>query len=125
MADSITNSWSRIRAWLNSNAPDAAQRLQPGATNAHLQTLEAAGLEALEGFVSERTSWLIAHHMEGHAVVDRTIGSRRRKRLRESPWFDDLVTLAECDAAGRIPGMQVDDLDQALDYIRQIETMFG
>ena len=85
----------------------------------------AAGLEALDGFVSERTSWLIAQHMEGHAVVDRTIGSRRRKRLRESPWFDDLVTLAECDAAGRIPGMQVDDLDQALDYIRQIETMFG
>ena len=42
MADSITNSWSRIRAWLNSNAPDAAQRLQPGATDAQLQTLEAA-----------------------------------------------------------------------------------
>lgn len=85
----------------------------------------AAGLEALAGFITERTSWLIEHHMEGHAILDRSIGARRRKRLRESPWFEDLVALAECDQAGRVPGMQVDDVDVALDYIRQIETMFG
>jgi len=42
MADSVANSWSRIRAWLNSNAPDAAERLQPGATDGQIQTLETA-----------------------------------------------------------------------------------
>lgn len=85
----------------------------------------AAGLEALGDFITERTAWLIEHHTEGHAILDRNIGARRRKRLRESPWFEDLVSLAECDQAGRIPGLQVDDVDEALHYIRQIETMFG
>jgi predicted nucleotidyltransferase len=85
----------------------------------------AAGLEALEGFISERTRWLIAHHMEGHKLLDRTIGARRRRRLSESPWYEDLLALAECDAAGRVVGVQVDDVTDALDYIRQIETMFG
>jgi hypothetical protein len=85
----------------------------------------AAAIEALDGLVTQRTAWLIAHHMEGHQVVDRSIGARRRRRLSASPWFDDLVALAECDLAGRVAGMQVDDVDVALDYIRQIDTMFG
>ena len=85
----------------------------------------AAGLEALDGFITQRTAWLIEHHMEGQAILDRSIGARRRRRLRESPWFEDLITLAECDRAGRVPGLNVDDVDVALDYIRQIETMFG
>ena len=41
----------------------------------------AAGLEALGEFITERTGWLIAHHMEGHKIVDGTIGSRARRRL--------------------------------------------
>lgn len=85
----------------------------------------AAGLEALEGFITERTAWLIEHHMEGHSIIDHTIGARRRRRLRENPWFEDLITLAECDLAGRVPGLNVDDVDVALDYIQQIDTMFG
>ena len=84
-----------------------------------------AGLEALEPFVTERTLWLIEHHMEGHAVREKTIGARRRRRLSENPWFEDLLLLSQCDADGRVPGMQVVDVDEALDYIRQLDTMFG
>ncbi len=35
----------------------------------------AAGLEALSGFITDRTSWLIVHHMEGHALLDGTLGA--------------------------------------------------
>ena len=84
-----------------------------------------AGLEALNGFISDRTGWLIAHHMEAHELYDRTIGARRRKRLVEHPWYEDLVVLGECDRAGRVPGAEVESPEEALDYIEQIEEMFG
>ncbi len=85
----------------------------------------AAGLEALDGFISPRTAWLIGRHMEAHKIHDRTIGLRRRRRLAQSPWFDDLCVLGQCDRAGRVPGAAVDELDEILDYIEKIETMFG
>jgi predicted nucleotidyltransferase len=85
----------------------------------------AAGLEALDGFISERTAWLIEHHMEAHKIHDRTIGARRRRRLAEHPLFEELCVLGECDRAGRVPGAPVDELEQALDYIENIEDMFG
>jgi hypothetical protein len=84
-----------------------------------------AALEALDGFITPRTAWLIEHHMEGHLLLSNSIGVRRRRRLRESPWFEDLLILAECDADGRVPGVQVDDVPAVLDYIRSIENMFG
>lgn len=84
-----------------------------------------AGLEALDGFVSDRTMWLIAHHMEAHKIHDRTIGARRRKRLAEHPLYQDLIELGECDRAGRVPGADVETPEAALDYIEQIEEMFG
>ncbi len=83
-----------------------------------------AGLEALDGFISERTAWLIAHHMEAHKIHDRTIGARRRKRLAAHPDFDDLCTLGECDRGGRVPGAQVETPEEALDYIEQLSEMF-
>ena len=84
-----------------------------------------SGLEALDGFISERTAWLIEHHMESHKIVDRTIGARRRKRLAANPWFDDLCLLGECDRGGRVPGAEVEQPEEALDYIEEIEEMFG
>lgn len=85
----------------------------------------AAGLEALEGFISPRTAWLIAHHMEVRGIRENTIGVRRKRRLRESPWYEDLLALGDCDFGGRVPGVQVEDVDVVLSYIRSIETMFG
>ena len=42
----------------------------------------AAGLEALDGFITERTAWLIEHHMLAHQLADGTLGARARRRLR-------------------------------------------
>ena len=84
-----------------------------------------AGLKALDGFITERTAWLIEHHMEAHLIHDRTIGQRALRRLRESPDFDDLVLLGECDRGGRQPGVQVQELDDVLDYLRDLARQYG
>lgn len=67
----------------------------------------AAGLEALEGTISERTAWLIEHHMIAHEVRDGTIPVKARRRLMAHPDFEDLMLLEECDRNGRVPGLRV------------------
>src|SRR6476660_580623 len=59
------------------------------------------GLEALDGFITDRTKWFIEHHMEAQQELDGTLGARARRRLKESPDYDELLTLARCDRAGR------------------------
>jgi predicted HD phosphohydrolase len=85
----------------------------------------AAALEALADVITPRTAWLIEHHMEAHALVEGTLGVRARRRLEESPDFDELVSLSRCDRAGRVPGAQVPDLDDALDQLRELARMYG
>jgi predicted HD phosphohydrolase len=85
----------------------------------------AAGLEALDGFITERTAWLIEHHMLAHSLADGTLGSRARRRLEQSEHFDDLVLLGQCDRAGRRPRVVAPELEEALDYLRELSTMFG
>ena len=85
----------------------------------------AAGLEALDGFITERTAWLIEHHMEGHAILDGTLGARAHRRLKEDESYEELVLLARCDRDGRQIGVQAPELDEALDYIRELATTFG
>lgn len=84
-----------------------------------------AGLEALAGFITPRTHWLIENHMVGHQLVDGSIGSRARKRLQEHESFDELVLLAECDDAGRQRGVEAPELAEALAYIREISEAFN
>ncbi|MCA9199972.1 MAG: HD domain-containing protein [Planctomycetales bacterium] len=84
-----------------------------------------AGLEALDGFISERTEWLIRHHMDAHKIHDGTLGARAKRRLRESDSYEDLLLLSECDHAGRQPGVQAPELDEALDYLRELARMCG
>jgi len=84
-----------------------------------------AGLEALAEFITPRTAWLIEHHMEAHALFDGTLGARARRRLEESPDFDELVLLSRCDRAGRVPGAQVSDVDDALDHVRELSRLYG
>lgn len=83
----------------------------------------AAGLEALSGLITERTAWLIEHHMLAHQLHDRTIGARARRRLELHEWHDDLVLLGECDREGRVPGAATSELEEALDHIRNLEQM--
>lgn len=82
-----------------------------------------AGLEALGEFITPRTGWMIAHHMEAHQLRDGTLGARARKRLEASENFEELMLLNECDQKGRQPGMQVPEVDEALDYLRDLAQM--
>ncbi|HEY3394877.1 MAG TPA: HD domain-containing protein, partial [Lacipirellulaceae bacterium] len=85
----------------------------------------AAGLDALNGFITERTSWLIENHMIAHQLAEGTLGARARRRLQQSEHFDDLVLLGECDRAGRQSGVEAPELSEALDYLRELGQMFG
>jgi hypothetical protein len=77
----------------------------------------AAGLQALEGTITERTKFLIRHHMEAHALADRTLGHRAKERLRASGEFEDLVLLSEIDSAGRRRGVEVPTVLEALAFV--------
>jgi hypothetical protein len=80
----------------------------------------AAGLEALEGYITDRTAWLIEHHMDAHQLRDGTLGQRKRKRLQAEEDFEALLLLAQCDRAGREKGVEAPELDEALQYIREL-----
>lgn len=79
-----------------------------------------AGLEALDGYITQRTAWFIENHMDAQAYRDGTLGQRARKRLKESEDFDDLILLAKCDRAGREPGVEAPELEEALAFIREL-----
>jgi predicted nucleotidyltransferase len=81
----------------------------------------AAGVDALRGLVSDRTLWLIAHHMDAQALHAGDLGRRAADRLRGHPDFDDLLLLAEADRAGRVPGAAVGTVDEALDLVAEAE----
>ncbi len=85
----------------------------------------AAALEALDGLITRRTAWLIGHHMEAHALREGTLGARSRRRLEASEDFDELVLLAECDDEGRAVGVEVPDVEEALDYLRELAESCG
>ena len=80
----------------------------------------SAGLSALEGAISPRTEFLIAHHMDAQAYNDRTLGHRARKRLEESEDFEDLMLLRDLDSAGRQRGVEVCSVEQAIEHIRSL-----
>lgn len=80
-----------------------------------------AGLQALEGAITERTAWLIAHHRDAAAYRDRTLGARARKALEGSEWFEELMLLRELDDAGRVPGAPVVTVAEALAYLKDLE----
>jgi hypothetical protein len=79
-----------------------------------------AGLQALEGTITPRTETLIALHMDALAYRDGTLGARARSRLEQSEEFDDLMLLRELDSKGRQPGAIVCELEEALEYIRDL-----
>jgi predicted HD phosphohydrolase len=85
----------------------------------------AAALDALDGFITERTAWLIEHHMLAHALADGTLGARARRRLQAAEHFEELLLLGKCDRAGRVPGAEAPELEESLDYLRELDTMFG
>ena len=84
-----------------------------------------AGLAVLEGLISERTAWLIGHHMQAQSILDGTIGARARRRLQQSDSYEELVLLARCDREGRVPGVEAPELDEAIKYLRELAQTCG
>jgi hypothetical protein len=80
-----------------------------------------AALLALEGLITDRTQFFIAHHMDAREYRGGKLGARLRRELPASPDFEDLMLLEECDVAGREPGASVGSVDDALEYLRKLE----
>ncbi|WP_435018339.1 HD domain-containing protein [Tundrisphaera sp. TA3] len=70
-----------------------------------------AGVEALRGSIPERTLALIAgfHDVRTGSTPD------------DADFRDDLAALREIDAAGRVPGVPVGTIEEALDYLAGLE----
>ena len=62
---------------------------------------------------------------DSRPLADGTLGARARRRLQRSEHFEDLLLLDQCDRAGRQVGVEAPELDEALDYLRELGTMFG
>ena len=84
-----------------------------------------AGLEALDGFVTERTYWLIEHHMDCHKIREGSLGSRAHRRLRENENYAELIQLGEIDRNGRACGVRTSSVEEAIDYVRHLVGAFG
>lgn len=84
-----------------------------------------AALESLDGVITPRTAWLIEHHMEAQRLLDGELGVRAKRRLRGNESYEELLLLARCDRDGRQRGVQVPDLDEALDHVRELAQTFG
>jgi len=83
----------------------------------------AAGLESLDGAISERTKWLITHLAD--AVASRNAGNRsgRVPGVEAEPQaIEDLLLLADLDLAGRVPGMPVSSASEAIEYLKGLEN---
>ncbi len=84
-----------------------------------------AALQALEGLITERTRFFIAHHMHAHDYRTGKLGARLRRELAAASDIEELLLLNECDRAGRVPGAMVCTVDEALDYLRELERSNG
>jgi hypothetical protein len=76
-------------------------------------------LDLLGSLLTERTQFLIEHLAVGSEFLKTGQISRS---FRRSEHFDDIVLLARCDRDARVPGEQVCELEEALDYIRNLDT---
>jgi hypothetical protein len=85
----------------------------------------AAGLFALDGLITERTRFFIEHHMDAHLINDGTCPANRRNSLKQSPDYDDLLLLATLDKQGRKQGIIVCTVDEAIEYLRELERQNG
>ena len=80
-----------------------------------------AALSVLAGLITDRTAFLIGHHMDALAYQAGKLGAKLRRELEASEDFEDLMLLRELDNQGRVPGMTVGTVDEALDYLRELE----
>lgn len=78
-----------------------------------------AAVEALQYVTTDRTRFLIRNRPHASEYL---LTGRISRSLRRSEHFEDLMQLARCDRDGRVPGMVVSTVDEALDYITGLST---
>jgi hypothetical protein len=81
----------------------------------------AMAVEALRGAVTDRTLWLIEHHMDLLGYREKGVSQKARKAIEGSELIDDLKLLRDVDDAGRVPGALVGTVDEALAYLKGLE----
>jgi len=59
--------------------------------------------------------------MDALALKQKQLPFEIRRELEASPDFEDLLLLRDLDEAGRVPGVQVGTVDEALDFLRELE----
>ncbi len=81
-----------------------------------------SGLAALGHAITDRTRFLIEHHMDALHLRDGSggVGQRQAARLRRHPDFDDLMMLRQLDTEGRQGGVIVPTIAEALNAIRAV-----
>jgi hypothetical protein len=84
-----------------------------------------AGLAALDDLLTERTRFFIENHMHAHQIRAGTAPPKLRQALQNSPDYDDLLLFSELDQQGRQPGVPVPSLDEALNYLKELERENG
>lgn len=82
---------------------------------------EEAGVYALEGMVSERVLFLIEHHNEVATLKNNQLGQKKKMILKSSPYLEDLLLLHKLNLKGRESGISVCTLEEALQYLRDLE----
>ena len=80
---------------------------------------------ALSGHITPRTAWLIEHQPHAAALRDGSLGARSRRRLEANESFDDLMLLHDCDRRGRVCGVAVPELEDALESVRELARLCG
>ncbi len=85
----------------------------------------AAGLAALDGVITDRTRFFIEHHMNAHDYQEGKLPAKLRRELETSPDFEDLMLLRRLDNEGRVPGAPVGTLDEALNFLKELERENG
>src|SRR5262249_880784 len=80
-----------------------------------------AVLAALDGLITDRTRFFIEHHMNAHAYRTGKLPGKVKRELEASPDFEDLMLLRQLDDAGRVPGAVVGTVDEALDFLKELE----
>jgi len=81
----------------------------------------ASAVESLRGAVTERTLWLIEHHMDLLRARKKPLDSKTKRELDASEHREDLELLRKLDDAGRVPGQPVGTVEEALAYLRGLE----
>ncbi len=79
-----------------------------------------AALSVLDGLITERTRFLIEHHMNALDYKAGTLGARLRRLLEASEHFEDLMLLRQLDTQGRVCGAVVGTVDEALYFLQEL-----